>query len=198
MSFADRIRLLIPVTVEETVGDATFKFYQCSPKTLAATATLVAKLAGSISMLFADKAGDSGHTVQDFSDPESGEFGQTTVINATPEPLVAQRAARRKQAIEDIISSLLVDEHREALIRLVINSLRDDFPRNQPVSVDDLATFDDMDMGPFSQFFVGMMRANAKVFGDLGKQLLERVQGTVVGAPSDEAEEAPAAEEPAG
>lgn len=190
MSIADKFRLLCPKAVTREIGDQTFKFYQCSPKTLARTARLVAHLAGSVSLLFADQAADSGHTVQDFKDPD-GTNGQITQINAVTPDLVEARAERRRSAIESVVEGLLHDEHRLQLLGLIVNSMRDDFDRRDRQEQEQgVQLLDDMDIGPFCQFFVGMMQANASVFGDLGKQVVDRVQQTV-GAAVDGAQPEP-------
>lgn len=196
MNFRDKIRLLIPAVVEETIGDSTFKFYQCSPKALANSAQLVARLAGAASVMFADQNEDVGHTIQDWEDPDSGEKGSTTVINPASEALVAQRAKRKRSAIEEIVEGLLGDEGRKGIIMLVVNSLRDEIDRRNSDAVEDaIQRFDEMDLGHFMDFFVGMMKANAKVFGDLGKKVLARVQEVQGDASDDEAK--PEAEEKA-
>lgn len=177
MSILEKFRLLCPATVQETIGENSFTFYQCSPKMLATTAHLVAHLAGGVSILFADKNGDSGTTIQDFRDPETGEEGQTTLINAIDPQLANDRAERRSQAIKSLVTGLLQDDHRKALLGMITNSLRDDFDRKDKKAIaEGIDMLDEMDMGPFLKFFMGMMKANAAVFGELGKTVVDRMQ----------------------
>ena len=194
MTFADKIRLMIPSVVNETIDGQDFSFYQCSPFTLSNSAQLVARLAGNVSVLLADRDADVGHTIQDFQDPATGETGQTTVINPASEGLISARTDRRRSAIEDLVMSVLESENRHMLIGLIVSSLKKEFNRNvEAEQADGIKQFDDMDLGPFVKFFLGMMKANAKVFGDLGKQLTDRVQEAMKG---DAAEPAEPEEEP--
>ena len=189
MSILDKFRLLCPATVEETIGENSFTFYQCSPRMLATTAHLVAHLAGGVSVLFSDKNGDTGTTIQDYRDPETGEEGQTTMINAIDPQLANDRAERRSQAIKSLVTGLLQDDHRKALLGMIANSLRDDFPRKDKSAIaEGIDMLDEMDLGHFLQFFMGMMKANAGVFGELGKTVVDRMQkatAAAVGADDD-------------
>lgn len=190
MSILDKFRLLCPATVEETIDDNPFTFYQCSPRMLATTAHLVAHLAGGVSVLFTDKGSDTGTTIQDFRDPETGEEGQTTLINALDPQLANDRAERRSQAIKSLVTGMLQDDHRKALLGMITNSLRDDFDRKDKKAIaEGIDMLDEMDMGYFLKFFMGMMRANAAVFGELGKTVVDRLhQATKAAVGGDEEE----------
>jgi hypothetical protein len=191
MSFLDKIRLLVPVKHSQRIGDSTFAFYQCSPRRLAATANLVATLAGSVAVLMADTSGEAGHVIQDFEDPETGEKGTTTQMNPVSVEMAAHRVKRQQDAIQALVKSAMVDDNRRALIELIVDSLRDEFPRGNGAPSEVIEEFDNMDLGNFSQFFIGMMKANATVFGDLGKVVVDRVMAVAPVAadqPSDATE----------
>lgn len=181
MKFVDKIRLFIPKVVIEDIEGQPFRFHQCSPHILAQSAQLVAQLAGCVSQLLIDKDSDVGHTIQEFED------GQTMVVNAISEGLADQRAHRRREAIETLVTGFLKDEHRSMLLGLIVGSLRQEFDRKNEAEVKQgIEEFDNMDIGPFVQFFMGMMKANGTVFGDLGKRLVDQVQEQMGGVVEDE------------
>jgi hypothetical protein len=112
-------------------------------------------------------------------------------MNPVSVEMAAHRVKRQQDAIQALVKSAMVDDNRRALIELIVDSLRDEFPRGNGAPSEVIEEFDNMDLGNFSQFFIGMMKANATVFGDLGKAVVDRVMAVAPVAadqPSDATE----------
>lgn len=90
------------------------------------------------------------------------------------------RAEQRHEALSAAMSAILRDDTRYKLARLIMDSLRDDCPKNpSEQEIKDFADADEMDVVVFTEFLKGFMAANAALFGDLGNVIRERINQAV-------------------
>lgn len=189
MAIPDRFRLLSRHSVTRSIEGQDFVFYPVSLRVAARMAPLLAQLARHFSTLLSgDRKVDQGRTEEDFTN-QDGDVVQKTRLDPINPELARIRADQREAAVAGAVEALLADKHRLALGELLMDSLRDDFPRGAKArSASDIQEFvDEMEIPVFVEFLLGLAQANAKVFGDLGKEIGRAVQeraGSLLGKAS--------------
>lgn len=168
MSFADKFAALAPFSVEREIGGQSFKFYQCSLRAGARMAGVISKIAGHVSVLLVGDKQDCGQTIEDFTD-DGVTVNKTTIDPINPD-LAKLRVEQRAGALSGAISELVSKNNRQAMAELLMDSLRDEFPRKGRTS-EDSDMFDDMDIPFYVEFIKGLFAANQKLLGGLGKEL---------------------------
>lgn len=181
MSIAEKFRLLSPLSVDREIHGVKVTFYTCSVRTCARLSSLLSKLAGHFTTLLGSNSGrDQGTTEEVYAPPEgeTGEIMTKTVVQPINPDLAAFRSTQRENAVKGAVDALFDEKNRAAIGELLMDSLKDDFPRGTKRPVDEcLAFVDEMDIPTFIEFLKGLAEANSKVFGDLGKELGRAVQG---------------------
>lgn len=176
--------------VEHKVGGEEFRFYPNRMALLEEARDLSAPIAKSISILFADESKDTKSNVKRQAD---GDFSMEDITTeAISEDMAKHRQRERDKAIETILESL--DARSIILVgKLFMDSLRDEFPYKKQRSGREVEEFlygmegsdeegeeqeyTGLDMPMLIQLFSGWMKANAKVFGELGEKLAGLVRG---------------------
>lgn len=177
MSFADKFRLLSPISVDREIHGQKVTFYTCSVRTCAKLSGLLSTLAGHFTTLMgANSERDQGKTEEDYQ-TEAGEIISKTITQPINPDLATLRANQKERAVSGAISALFAESNRAALGELLMDSMKDEFKRGQnPPTEECLAFVDLLDIPTFIEFLKGLFEANAKVFGDLGKGLGRAVQ----------------------
>lgn len=179
--------------VEHTVGGEKFRFYPNRMALLEEARDLSAPIAKSISVLFADESKDTKSAVKRHQEGEGkdGFFMEDITTEAITTEMAAHRQSERDKAIETIMESL--DARSVILLgKLFMDSLRDEFTYKKQRSAQEVeeflygeeeeaedgeAAYTGLDMPILIQLFSGWMKANAKVFGELGEKLTGLVRG---------------------
>lgn len=87
------------------------------------------------------------------------------------------RAEKREKTVKEATEVLFADDTRLLIGRLLMDSLRDDCPRDPSDSqIKEFVDAPQMDVPTFIEFIQGMMAANTSVFGDLGNLIRERFE----------------------
>lgn len=176
MSITEKFRLLSPFSVDREIHGQKVTFYTCSVRTCAKLSGLLSQLASNFTTLLAGGAVDQGSTEEVYHQPD-GELMTKKVIEPINPDLATMRGKQREKAVHGAIQALFDPKNRAAIGELLMDSLKDEFPRGQKRPVDECQEFvDQMDLPTFIEFLRGLAAANAKVFGDLGKELGRAVQ----------------------
>ena len=180
MSIAEKLRLLSPLSVDREIHGMQVTFYTCSVRTCARLSSLLSQLAGHFTTLLgSSSARDQGSTEEVYAPPEGekGEIMTKTVVQPINPDLAALRTKQRENAVKGAIAALFDEKNRAAIGELLMDSMKDDFPRGKKRPADECQEFiDSMDVATLPLFLSGLAEANAKVFGDLGKGLGRAVQ----------------------
>ena len=189
MALADRFRLLSPHFVEREVGGTSFKYYANSVRVAARMAPMIARLAGHLSTLLGSAERDQGRVIEDFESKGSGERISKTVLDPINPDLAKMRVEKRQAAVQGAIEALLDEGARLNLCEMLVDSLRDEFPRtgDRVQTAKELA--EGMDTITFVEHMRGLAAANAKVFGDLGnfvRRAVRQKAGDLLGQPASE------------
>lgn len=170
MNVAEKYGLLSPSSVTEEINGRKWTFFMCSVATCARLAPVLSRLAGHVSTLLTPNNKDQGGTEETYV--EGGTTVSKTEYHPINPDLARLRTAQREKAVQGAISELLDGKNCAAIGRLLMDSLRDDFPRSETRTDEQCAHFvESMDAPILVQFLRGLMRANGRMFGDLGKEL---------------------------
>jgi hypothetical protein len=178
MAIPDKFRLLCPQGEIRTIEGVDFTFYPVSLRCAAKMAPLLSRLAGHFSLLLGGESRtDQGRTIEDYTTAD-GDVVSKTVVDPINPDLARLRDEQRERSIAGAVEAILDDRHRLAVGELLMDSLRDDFPRGaKQRSAADIQDFvDQMEVPVFIEFVKGLAAANARIFGDLGKGIGRAVQ----------------------
>lgn len=194
MSWKSRLTYKTKVFVESKVGDNTFKFYPNRLGLLEELGEMSKPIARAMSVLFGTQRSDTTSVQESFREKprkeKSGvETAESVVDKITVEAVSPQIADHRRKEREDAIDALIngLTNKRSLLMlgALLMDSLRDEFPYDRERDTQDVELFlygngDDyhgLDAPMLSQMVQGWLKANAKVFGDTGEQVVGLFKG---------------------
>lgn len=134
MSIAEKLRLLSPLSVDREIQGVKVTFYTCSVGACARLSGLLAEMAGHFTTLLGSSSNrDQGSTEEVYAPPEGekGEIMTKTVIQPINPDLATLRANQRERSVQGAIKTLFSDKNRAAIGELLMDSLKDDFPRGK-------------------------------------------------------------------
>jgi hypothetical protein len=200
MGWKDRLTFRERHFVEHDVCGTRLRFYPNRIGLLHELAEVSKPVAAALAALFADKSGDATST------DKTMVQGDTTVrecsLQGVAPEVIRLRADERERAVAALLSAVSDARNRLLLGRLLMDSLRDEFPYavdRPPAEVEEFlygsADFPGLDVPAVASMVGGWIKANAQVFGDAGKQVAalveSRLGGLVPPRPNDSPSESP-------
>ena len=172
MSIAEKFRLLSPLSVEREIHGQTVTFYTCSVRVCARLSGLLSQLAGHFTTLLGSGSSRDQGSVEEIYQQAEGEVMSKHIIEPINPDLAALRTKQKEKALHGAIQAIFDPKNRAAIGELLIDSIKDVFPRGKRRPAEECQEFvDEMDVPTLIEFLKGLAEANAKVFGDLGKGL---------------------------
>lgn len=183
MSWREKITFCTPTFETHEVNGKELQFYPVSYKKLIELRRIGRPLAVAISRFFSNDKSDIASTVRDFNDPQTGQRRGSEIVSESITIEVLQyREQQREMAIDGLIDAISQDANILVIGEIVMDSLRDVFPRNP--SKDDITEFvfgseerPGLDPGTIWQLCEGVLKANRKVFDPLLKRAREWAGG---------------------
>lgn len=177
MSFEKKFGLFEKKSITKTIRGVDFEFYPVCVKNVATgkLADLMIPLTAAITTLVQPNRNDMKQT-QDVS-PDGSVITQAEAISRE---MAMYRDTEKAKAIKEAWGMLLNDETRLLVGAMLMDSLRDDCPRNP--SGEQVSLFIDnenMDLPTVVEFIKGFLEANASIFGETGKELAGMVKAKV-------------------
>lgn len=162
------LSFLTPKYTEVEINGENVNFYPVSISVAFQIKEAIKPIARALGNLMADSSSDRGYTSS-----RNAEGFEQTVVDPMSVELARFRNEKREQAILDIVDSITERKSRTALGRLIMNSMRDEFP-NQKLEQADVDNFlDAVDTDTMVQLVKGVLKANARVFGPFGEKIAE-------------------------
>ena len=201
MSWKQNATFLTPDYIEHPIeGSGTMrKFYPVSVRTAFNMHRIAGPLAQALTVLFGGGRSDGGskHMKYGQPDPEDPkapvkEFGEETVINATPLDTSRYRDAQRQQAITALIATIADANNQLVLGHLIWDSMREEFEPRTPKDADVNDMLDSIDVTVLSAMLVGVAKANVGVLGPLAAKISKKVQSDMEHALTPEVDPAAA------
>lgn len=193
-SWKDRFTWKSRICIEKTIDDRQFKFYSNRIALLEELAE-VSKPVGLAIAALLDKDETRNVTTEQFADkvrkdPKTGvetseNSIQRTIIGARTPETSAHIRQEREDAINSILGAIASKPNRVLLGRLLMDSLRDEFPYKkdgysaaevEEFLYGDDAGYEGLSLPMLVQLCQGWLAANAKVFGDLGEKVTAMVK----------------------
>ncbi len=183
--------------VEHDVCGSKLRFYPNRVGLLHELAEVSKPIAAALASLFADQRNDAAVTDETMVQADT-TIRKSTVQAVAPEVL-RLRAEERERAIGSMIDAVSDQRNRLLLGRLLMDSLREDFPYDRERSSEQVEEFlygdgkpdgyPGLDAPALAAMVAGWIKANSKVFGAAGEQIAaaarERLGGPLGRSPSE-------------
>lgn len=179
--FKKKFGLFKKKSVTREINGVSFEFYPVSLGKLMSgeMASTLQPVMESLSALL-QKTNTDVEKLQEVDEKEGKVFTRTLGIS---EKLAKYRDEQRGASLKKALDACISDKTRRSIGRLLMDSLRDDCPRNP--TDEEVATFIDapeMDLPTVVEFFKGFLEANVGLFGETGKALSDLVKSRVKAA----------------
>jgi hypothetical protein len=184
----EKLSCFTPNYIEHDVCGQQVKFWPVSVGLTFELRRIGKPLAKSLSVLFSKNANDNG--TQDLIEKdERGNDRRELTILPISEGLAKIRHEQQTEAIEGLVESLTNPEHAEIVGKLLMDSLREVFPREEKKDWPPVQVFiKELPLPALGAMLAGLAMANQEVLGPLTETVKAKV-GEVVTAsnrPSDE------------
>jgi hypothetical protein len=180
MTYKDTFTYTDQHFVEHDVNGKLIKFFPNRYALLGDLAKISKPMASALTTIFMEEARETTATNKSMKDAEGMEMSEITVSAISPE-LAAHKSKERRDSIEALISSIEEPNNRILLGKLLMDSMRDEFQYKRdrtPKDVlawlegDETGEYHGIDLPVLTQLIGGWIKANSKVFGEQGEQLV--------------------------
>lgn len=156
-----------PKSVEHEVNGKALDFYPLSMSLLFELRNLAKPVLESLHTLFSSRERDTPSSVIRADGPEGGMRQE---LGAVSPELAAQRTTEQERAVGRIVEALCDQRNQTVLCKIVLDSIRpreDELPTQKDAEKLQAA----LDLPTMVSMLVGVVKANAGVFGDLGERI---------------------------
>lgn len=179
MSFLDNF--CKPKSVSVDFGDNSVEMFPSRVCMASELRTLFSDLGPDISIIFDDRSADVG-TSQEFlqDDSEAGNMVNTKQIKTAADlETIQYRSDSRASAIRRLAENALEDRCKLAIGRILMDSMREEFPVHAKRPKDEVVAFMDhenMTVEVLVQLLIGWVKANSAKMGSLGKRMVSALE----------------------
>jgi len=195
MSWKDRFTYNSSSAVEHQVNGNTVRFFPNRIGLLTELAEIAKPVGRAVATLFGDSRNDTTSVSETFRDKvkkdlKSGLETAESVVDKITVQAVAPEVAdhkrkERDRAIDELIEAVTNTRNRYMLGRLLMDSMREEFPYKKDRPAAEVEEFLDgdgdkyqgIDLPTLKEMMVGWLKANAKVFGSTGEKVTALVRG---------------------
>lgn len=205
MSFRETFTYREQFFVTQQVCGNEVRFYPTRYAALGDLAKISKPMATALTTLFVESGREEAATTKNMKDADGLEISEVTVSAITPE-LAEHKSKERKEAVDTIFSCIEDINNRLILGKLLMDSMRDEFPYKRDRSPREVTEWlegsgkdgDDytgIDIPTLTLLIGGFIKANAKSFGPQGESLVGAVKAKLSvlreNSPSAQTETAP-------
>ena len=160
---------LAPKSIEHDVGDKTISFYPMSVGMAFRARPLGKHIARLLSLIFTKQDKDCDTTEREIHDAKDLPPSKELIISAAAPEVLRMRAERQDALFQEIVDSLLADDNKQLLCDLLMDSMREEFPKDQRPKVGEL--LDGISLPVLTELMIGVGKANKAVFGPLEQKM---------------------------
>jgi hypothetical protein len=154
-----------------------FNFYPVSLEKLLKFKDMAKAIGQALAVLMSSSERDSGSISRQFaSDSQPGLMDTEIVADAVKPEVVKMRMEAKQNAVGKLMDAIGDNANLAAIGELIMDSLRENFPRNHPDNPPPIEFMNQMDAPLIVEFLVGVAKANKGMFGPLGDRLSEMGQ----------------------
>lgn len=161
------LTFLEPKAIEHKVGDQKLKFYPMSIGTAFKLKSVGKSLSLLLSVLFTSDKNDAGTKIRLFGNDAGGQDSEQIGEPIMPE-LAALRLKQKADSINSFFDTLTSDETQGIFALIVMDSLRDQFPKEGRPSA--AAFMEGVYLPMLPDLLMGVAKANQGVFGPLADE----------------------------
>jgi hypothetical protein len=188
MGWKDRFTFRERHFVDHDVAGTKLRFFPNRVGLLHELAEVSKPVASAMAALFADRSADVGSTEKVMTQGDT-IIRECSVQGASPE-ILKMRSQEREKAVNSLVDALSDPRNRLLVGRLLMDSLRDEFPYSAdrpPAEVEeflygDRASYEGLDLPILSDLIGGWIKANARVFGKAGESVAALARERLGGA----------------
>lgn len=185
-NWKDKLNLFSRKSTARTIGGQEWNFYPVSVSAMFQMRSTILPVVEAFSVLFARNNSDVKQQIEEIKSVSEGTITRTE-IDGIELTLAQFRAKQRREALEKAVNAILDETSKLAVGRLLVDSLRDDFPA-RPVPEAEVKGFvESLDMAQLVEFLMGFAAANAEVFGPLGRGAVQAAQSKLKKAIEEQA-----------
>lgn len=164
--------------VEHQVNGQTLRFHPVSVTVFFRLRKLAKPIATAVSTLFFPNDSRDVRIVEQTIAPSGDDPGGKVTTNEPVSPEIAiMRDEQRSVAIAEAIDALTSDENADVVGEVIMDSLRDLFPRRSADNPPAREFMQALDACALAGLLIGVAKANAEVLGPLGKAAKEDAAG---------------------
>ena len=172
--WTDKASFISPRFEEHAIDGVTLRFYPVSVGLAFKLRDLAKPVAAAMAVLFADEKRDQGtvnRTIpSEFKNADgSVAMGSEFIMEPSAPSVIEKRTDRRSKAVADAIDALTCDSSRLLLGEIIMDSLRDEFPRGSKDNPPVAEFMSQLSCTALPQLLLGVVKANKEVLGPLGE-----------------------------
>ena len=179
MSYKETFTFGDTFSIKETVNGKDIRFFPVRHNSLGDLARISKPMLIALSALFVEAGREETAISESMKDTDGTEISKTTIEAISPE-LAAHKAKERRDSIEGLVECIADVNNRIMLGRLLMDSMRDEFPSKKdrpPKEVlefleGDGKDYDGIDLPTLTALIGGFIKANARSFGPKGEELV--------------------------
>jgi len=179
MSWKEKLSFISPSFIEHQIQGETLHFYPISLKHAFAIRSVAQPIAKALTIILTKHDGDQAQQAK--SKFKAGQIeDQDIKVEAISKDLASLRTTERANAVSDAINTLLDPENAMIFGILLVDSLRDIFPRD--TSRADARNFvEGLGLDVATEFLIGLALANKKVLGPFAEMAGEAMKRSLAG-----------------
>ncbi len=178
-TWKEKLSCFSPNFIEHVVNGQKLHFYPVSVGMAFKLRTIGRPLARSLTVLFGSN--DNDHGTKDIQiQNDHGGHDREISISPITDGLAKIRHEQKVDAVDKLIESLTSDENAAVISDIIMDSLRDQFPPDQPNARPPASEFiNEMPVPVLGGMIAGVMQANKDVFGPLTEKVASAASAAV-------------------
>jgi len=167
MAWKEKMSFIAPQATPHRVQGQEFNFYPVSLATMFKLRGAAKSIAKALATIFNGNASDNGSVHRQIAN-EHKSFDTETVVEAVAADVIKLRHEQRVEAFQNVVETLMDEANLVVLGELIIDSLRDVFPKEARSEWPPAKEFITATEGPaLVDMIVGVAKANKGLFGPL-------------------------------
>lgn len=176
MSWKDKWTFIAPKAVPVKIEDDELKFYPVCVSSMFVIKTIASPIARALASIFQNEDNDVGVVDKVKGTGVDGEYVTEKRIEPVSMELARFRLDQKQHAIEEAVETLFDPKNAQIIMRIVMDSMRDDFDRSKSEEEKDkeaVEVLNTIDASMFYKLLMGLYAGNQQVFGPLASMVAQ-------------------------
>jgi hypothetical protein len=176
MSWKEKWTFIAPKAVPVKIEDDELKFYPVCVSSMFVIKTIAAPIARALASIFQSEENDVGVVDEVKGTGVDGEYVTRKKIEPVSMELARFRLDQKQHAIEEAVDTIFDPKNSRTVMRIVMDSMREDFDRNKSEEEKDkeaVEVLNTIDASMFYKLLMGLYAGNKTVFGPLASMVAQ-------------------------